>query len=306
MKGNHKKLNLSKKGYLNFKPFYKKYNMKKIVKLILPMFMVGLIIYSCTKENEINDIQTIDYEKIGKEHNLGLDFIFNELKNKKISIDSKGNNFENLMIETKKSSTSFVEYSELTSNLNSKNIINIFNEYDKLAVKDIKYRRKGTKSNSNPIIEMKDQVELTAFQIKFFDQLDNVISNLDLGLDLTIEKINEIEKNILLECPKGEQFLLLSSTSIAKNSLTYWNNNLEKWLNLLNEDPKNKTFSKTVTFSKNDWGWFSDTLKSMGKSDVVGGVIGLCVAGPPGAVAGACYSSAGRGVVALFDAWGLW
>jgi hypothetical protein len=54
--------------------------MKKIVKLILPMFMVGLIIYSCTKENEINDIQTIDYEKIGKEHNLGLDFIFNELK----------------------------------------------------------------------------------------------------------------------------------------------------------------------------------------------------------------------------------
>lgn len=283
--------------------------MKKFIKFIIPIFIITLIIYSCNKENETLETQTINYEKIGKEHNLGLEFIFNELKNKKISVDNKGDNFENLMIETKKSSVSFVENLELTRNLNYKKTINIFNEYDKLADKDIKYRRKGTQSNNNPIIEMKNQVDLSELQIKFFGQLDNAISDLDidLGLDLTIERIKEMEKNIKLECPEEAQFLLLSSTSIAKNSLEYWNNNLEKWMNLLNENSKNKTFSKTVTFSKfSDWGWFSDTLKSMGKSDVVGGVIGTFVAGPVGTVAGACYSSAGRGIVALADKWGLW
>ena len=68
----------------------------------------------------------------------------------------------------------------------------------------------------------------------------------------------------------------------------------------------------TLTKSS-DWGWFTDTLKSMGKSDEVGGVMGAVVGSAaagvgalPGAVAGACYSSAGRGIVALTEKWGLW
>ncbi|MCY1636320.1 hypothetical protein [Marinifilum sp. D737] len=38
----------------------------------------------------------------------------------------------------------------------------------------------------------------------------------------------------------------------------------------------------------------------MGKSDLVGGIIGS-VGGPPGMVGTACYSSAARGIVALID-----
>ncbi|WP_435414130.1 hypothetical protein [Polaribacter aestuariivivens] len=164
---------------------------------------------------------------------------------------------------------------------------------------------------------MKEQVELTTLQIKFFDELNQAISDVDLaiGLEVTINKIKFIEEKIISECNEDEKFLLLTSTSIARNSLEYWSTNLEKWVNELNE---NSTSAKSVSFktfskSSDDWGWFTDTLKSMGKSDVVGGVmrgvIGSAAAGVgalPGAVAGACYSSAGRGIVALTEKWGLW
>ena len=38
----------------------------------------------------------------------------------------------------------------------------------------------------------------------------------------------------------------------------------------------------------------------MGKSDLVGGIIGS-VGGPSGMVGAACYASAGRGIVAVLD-----
>lgn len=293
--------------------------MKKIVKLILPMLVIGLIIYSCSKENDISETQNtaIDYEKIGKEHNLGLEFIFNELKNKKISINPKGNNFEKLLSETKKSSVSFLESSNITNHINSENSANIFASYDKLINRNIQLNRKGVYTENDPIDDMKNEVELTRLQVKYFDKLNEIISNLDLdlGIELTLDKIKEIEKDIILECNEDEQFLLLSSTSIARNSLEYWSTNLEKWVNELNKSSVNGKSVHLKTFSKSsDWGWFTDTLKSMGKSDVVGGVMGGVIGAAagagigavPGAVAGACYSSAGRGIVALTEKWGLW
>ncbi len=291
--------------------------MKKVIKFIFPVLIIALITYSCSKENEIGEPQTIDYEKIGKEHNHGLEFIFNELKSKKIKINPKGNNYENFIRETKKSSVSFIESSKITNHIDYENSSKIFASYDKLANKSINLKRKGVYSEVDPIIEMKEQVELTTLQIKFFDELNQAISDVDLalGIEVTINKIKFIEEKIISECNEDEKFLLLSSTSIARNSLEYWSTNLEKWVNELNE---NSTSAKSVSFktfskSSDEWGWFTDTLKSMGKSDVVGGVIGgvigagaAGVGALPGAVAGACYSSAGRGIVALTEKWGLW
>tara|TARA_B110001452_G_C15181996_1_gene410547 strand:- start:199 stop:1071 length:873 start_codon:yes stop_codon:yes gene_type:complete len=290
--------------------------MKKAVKFILPFFIIALITYSCSKENEIGEVQTIDYEKIGKEHNLGLEFIFNELKSKKISINPKGNNYENFIKETKKASISFIESSNITNHIDYENSSRIFASYDKLANKSINLKRKGVYSEIDPIDEMKNQVELTTLQVKFFDELNQAISGIDLtaGLEVTINKIKLIEEKIISDCNEDEKFILLSSTSIARNSLKYWSTNLEKWINELNENATSGKSANFKTFSKSsDWGWFTDTLKSMGKSDVVGGVMGAAIGSVaagvgalPGAVAGACYSSAGRGIVALTEKWGLW
>ncbi|NLO69741.1 MAG: hypothetical protein GX102_02075 [Porphyromonadaceae bacterium] len=55
------------------------------------------------------------------------------------------------------------------------------------------------------------------------------------------------------------------------------------------------------------WGWFGSTLKSMGKSDLVGRAIeGEVGAALSAAVSGACYASAGREIVALAEHIGIW
>ena len=160
---------------------------------------------------------------------------------------------------------------------------------------------KSAKSDEASIEQILEnqEIELTENQIIYFQKISNCIqSYADKNLEAVITELTNLESEITQNCTEAEADILLIAVSIGSHSLSYWDENLEKWIA---EFTNNSNFKS----ASGDWEWFGETLVAMGKSDVVGGVIGSTVFGV-GAVPAACGASAGRGVVALLDEWGVW
>ena len=247
--------------------------------------------------------ELFDYEQIGIEHNKGLDYVFDYLKKEELGGRLSLKRINNVFDLTKQATISFAKTSDITKDIDFDKLPLIFQPFNQNKVKSA-----GTDKLTSSI---ETEIELSQLQVLFLNRLDEVMSNLEIGLQPTIEKIKDIELDIKEQCSNEESELLLAATVVGRYSLEYWLNNYEKWISELSGG--DITIKATILKSANateDWDWFWDTLGNMGKSDVVGGAIGAGVgalAGGvgaiPGAVAGACYSSAGRGIVALYDHW---
>lgn len=265
--------------------------------------IMSLFFFSCQK-NEIEPTnEPFDYEQIGIEHNKGLDYVFENLKKEELSGKLSIERVDNLFDLTKQATISFTKTSVITKNIDYSKLPLIFQTFNHNKLKSA-----GTDELTTSI---ETEIELSQLQILFLNRLDEVMSNLKIGFQPTIEKIKDIELDIKKQCSNEESELLLAATVVGRYSLEYWQNNYEKWIFELSggEITINASTLKSAHSTK-DWDWFWDTLGDMGKSDVVGGAIGAGVGAlaggigaAPGAVAGACYSSAGRGIVALYDHW---
>lgn len=262
-----------------------------------------MFFFSCQKEENVSMNELFDYEQIGIEHNKGLDYVFDYLKKEELGGRLSLKRINNVFDLTKQATISFAKTSDITKDIDFDKLPLIFQPFNQNKVKSA-----GTDKLTSSI---ETEIELSQLQVLFLNRLDEVMSNLEIGLQPTIEKIKDIELDIKEQCSNEESELLLAATVVGRYSLEYWLNNYEKWISELSGG--DITIKATILKSANateDWDWFWDTLGNMGKSDVVGGAIGAGVgalAGGvgaiPGAVAGACYSSAGRGIVALYDHW---
>ncbi|MEA1886012.1 MAG: hypothetical protein U9N72_02225 [Bacteroidota bacterium] len=275
----------------------------QIKRTIVCFFILSSIgfLTNCERENALINNSNIDYEQIGIEHNRGLDYIFEALKKEDFGNASELRNFDNIFELSKQATLDFSRESIITKDVDFDELSSILQRFNLT-----KFKSAGTNELTS---EIASQIELTSLQISFFNELDEIISNLEIGLQPTIGKILNLERDIIDKCNSDETKILLSATAIARYSLEYWTNNYEKWLNELSS---NKVLGM-YTSKDDDWEWFWDTLEDMGKSDLVGGAIGAGVGAlaggigaAPGAVAGACYASAGRGIVSLLDHWGVW
>ncbi|MCT4624858.1 MAG: hypothetical protein N4A46_14650 [Schleiferiaceae bacterium] len=265
---------------------------------IIFSFFGSLFFVSCQKDEPVTKKQSFDYEQIGIEHNKGLDYIFEYLKKEGVNKNSKLKNSTEIFELTKQATLSFAKASTITKDV----------DFNKLPLTFKSFNRNTLKSaGTNDIVtSIQSEINLSPLQITYLNQLDEIMSNVKIGLQPTIEEVKKLELDIIENCSSEDSDILLSSTSVARHSLEYWTVNCEKWLNELGG-------INTSNVKYGDWFWFIETLIVMGKSDVVGAAIGAGVgalAGGvgalPGAIAGACYSSAGRGIVALLDYWGIW
>ncbi len=264
-----------------------------------------LVFFSCQKEEITSIKEPFDFEQIGIEHNKGLDYVFEYLKKEGVGKTSNLKSATNIFDLTKVATLSYAKTSEIFDGIDYDKLPLIYQDFDGNKLKSAGVDELATSIGS--------EIELSSSQTFFLNELDKAISNLEIGLQPTIEKIKEIELDITNQCTQEESIVLLSSTSIARYALEYWVNNYEDWLNELGGidiSAINKSGLKSANSSQS---WLSETLGAMGKSDVVGGAIGAGVGAlaggvgaAPGAVAGACYSSAGRGIVALLDHWEVW
>lgn len=261
--------------------------------------IIALALCSCQKERNIQNSKLIDYEQIGTEHNFGLEFIYDYLveENKKKELSSQS--IDELVNKVSDANFMFLEDKQYALDLNEASCRKMNDKifYQVLYSENLK-SAKSDKTSIEQILE-NQEVELTENQIIYFQKISNCLqSYADKNLETVVTELTNLKSEIRQNCTEAEADILLIAVSIGSHSLSYWDENLEKWIAEFTDNSNLKSASS-------DWEWFNETLVAMGKSDVVGGVIGSTVFGV-GAVPAACGASAGRGVVALLDEWGVW
>jgi len=118
-----------------------------------------------------------------------------------------------------------------------------------------------------------------------------------MNLQTSLKNIDDIRN----ECGKikdeEERRLVLSSISVAKNSLEYWGNNYEKWAEVF-ALYKSKFSTKTTVLKSS--GWFS--WRKLVDADFVGLVSGATGGAAAGAVVGVFVGGVGAGPGAVVGA----
>lgn len=253
-----------------------------------------VFLFSCHKEDVASINTCFDYEQIGIEHNKGLDYIFEYLKKEGVGKEGIGlKSGLNIFDLIEAATLSFTKTLDSEKDVDYNGIKLTFRHFESNTLKSA--------SVNNLSVAIQPHVNITPLQISFLDRLDTIMSNVRIGLEFTIERIKEVEYDILTKCSEKEVELLLACTSVARHSLEYWTNNYENWL-IEFGSAEVGTINALLLKSTNerDWEWFWDTLGDMGKGDVIGAGIGSIVPGA-GTISCACFASAGTGIRRLLN-----
>lgn len=231
----------------------------KIILAILTIF--GIVAFlSCQKETNTieNTKQTLtieDFKFVGEEHNNGLDYIFENLK---LLNQNKGNKstLENieLTILIKRFAIEFIE------SKNSSSIVNLEARKGIDLIHRIKTENQSKSSNSALNLYPDSlKANFSTGLIILLDELDLVMKNENINLIEAVESIEKIErKESIDKLSDMEKMIIFSTCSMAKSSLSYWNENYDKW---------------KILFGNNQKSWWPD-WEEIALSDAGGAVIG--------------------------------
>ena len=197
--------------------------MKKITIIITSIFILtGIIFYSCTKDgSNLNNVSNhnspgkinksldlANYDSIGINHNLGLDFIFNTSSFPDTSI---------FLCDLMK----YFGYNTLDSSLYH-NFNAPFEEGSNEDIFNLLYNT-GRITNIN----------VKNYLITMFNLFSNEAILTEAGKDVCFDSIYNIESCIILrdDFSNKEKFLLTGTSSILRHSFLYWsdNSNQTKW-----------------------------------------------------------------------------
>jgi hypothetical protein len=172
----------------------------------------------------------IDYDKIGIEHNKGLEMLFIQLKkvypkNRNIQYD------QNDLIDFIKSSS--IEFTQKNHpELSEIAIKDLIQNVDRMKLYFSKNLNSARLTNINNVHEnIVSDVEhlLTLRQKQFVDEIMLAITSGGSELSVIVNKLNEIEQRVRGEAAIDELPVLLTSISVAKHSMQYWYHNFSKW-----------------------------------------------------------------------------
>ncbi len=258
--------------------------------LLLSMFLF----MSCQSKVEYLPQTTFQIDQIGKEHNKGLDYVLSYIKiNKnKIMDNSKG---EFLKIAQEGTKEYFYKGGYLVSSSNitlaNQEASSVYKYY-----KDINYENESLKK----LWPMEKDALLSDLQKQFLNEIQIAIDDQTMDLSATLNVLTKIEKKSIQKCSHEDQYLILSTLSIAKNSLQYWHDNYNDWTYAL-EDLYNLSHQK-IQLRR----WFS--WKAVAKNDIaygaggalagalVGGAVSVGTLSIPGYAAGAIGGAVGGSV----------
>ncbi len=212
-----------------------------------------------------NKIFIENFDDLGLAHNECLDLIFSEL----ISIKEINTDLRAFSCPISPKECLFViKYCVENISLNGiEDESKIFHESCLESIEDAINRNNNPSLRSSYvenqcIIPIEIESSLYSYQHASLTQLNSLINN-PVGLQQSMSEISLLEDKISRLADIEEQPLLLSATSIAKNTLGYWNENLEPWVDVLGH--QNSIDDQTTL----QW-------RSVGRSDVYGGIAGFC------------------------------
>jgi hypothetical protein len=259
--------------------------MKKLNLLII----FAMILFSCTTEEDatIQPDSTSRNSKavsIGEEHNLGLEYVYQELLAAKAGGALDMSDFNAVFEASEKSTNDFL----LASSFNTNDDIT-------LAESAISFSgvQNGTLTSDTVLWSPSIDARLTNLQKDLFNELNDALEDGTTGLAETLSVFESVRQRCLNDCSAQEQVAVLYAIDIGTSSLEYWDANTDKWIDLFG--------SRSVR------GWFS--WKKLGKADVAGaaaGAVGGAISGGgagagPGALAGGIAGSVGNAVGQIWD-----
>lgn len=229
--------------------------------ILATLTILGIVAFiACQKETNIieNTKQTLtveDFKFVGVEHNNGLDYIFDNLKllnqndGNKSTIESI-----DITILIKKYASEYIE------SKNSNSIVNFETKKGIDLIHRIKTENQLKFANSELNLYPDSlKANYSTGLIILLDELDIVMKNENTDLLEAIRAIEKIENNESIDnLSDMEKMIIFTSCSMAKSSLSYWNENYDKWKYL---------------FGNNQKSWWPD-WKEIGLSDAGGAVIG--------------------------------
>lgn len=235
--------------------------MKKLLLVFLVFLGLigGISIISCQQDDSAGLNSLSDYDKVGKLHNEGLEYVFDYLKKKGV------------ITRTQSDANRLRELSD-------KAICKFFKE------KKLEITQTRSLQDNIELIE-----KLNSKQKVYYDKLISVVLDHSLNYETTQKQVAEISKEIQENLTQVDASPLLYGTAIAKYTLEYWYKNWEKWrieiggVDALTFGPVTRT--ETPESSNDDFSW-----KEVGKADISGGVGGAV----GGAVAGSVTDAIGQ------------
>lgn len=275
--------------------------MKKV--FLTSITLIVFFLSSCNgdfmeKENINKKLNPEEFKFIGKQHNNGLDFILLKLKSSEISRSKLKILSKNYRTSTEQEIMDEVE-------IYTNDFIGNYSSLNNDPTVDYAYKIIEEVFDGRPLISPSGKLyvdEVGAYlsnsEKMILDDLNIVLSDDDYDIISLNNRIESIELRVSsMNLTEKEQFIIYSSTSVAKYSLAYWKDNYMEWRNTLIDEELTST-------RVNGFSW-----KSVGKNDVAGaaavGVAGLF--GPigwgtfaSGVIGGAVGGSAYDAVLQLF------
>ncbi|MGY4536267.1 hypothetical protein ACVW0P_000674 [Mucilaginibacter sp. UYNi724] len=206
------------------------------------------------------------YDKIGLLHNRTVDSVYNILLTMKTN---------HKLSSSKPELTMFVKTSilnGLTSNGEKGQVINAINSSMNVDFKVISnnHSKKINSTTLKPTALYSDSLaaHLSVNQKLVFDKLLSVMTDESTSFEETKNQINALEASAKLDLSENELPLILVSTSIAKNTVEYWHDNIDKWNALLNDS---KLSTQSLKNNVDQAGGPGFSWKSVGATDVATG-----------------------------------
>jgi len=236
-----------------------------IIRFFGAALLASIIFISCNKETEKQpesyDLETY-CKTIGAEHNRGLEYVYEQLKEEKLKTGKiEGSDVLEL---AKRHTIDFLEMNQssfVKDNIDisisgaQKAFIWVENEYSFNS-------RTFENSNSDQLWPQEIEDSLTAKQKELLTILNNAINDKSLDLNATLSIFDNVKERVKNECTQEEIPVLFAAIGIGVNSLTYWNNNFDKWMVLAST-----TTNKAANVCDSCISW-----KQIGKVDVASGV----------------------------------
>mgnify|MGYP000879204257 CR=1 FL=1 len=271
---------------------------------IMSIFFFAVLIQGCSKDDlelSYNDTVTNTFETkvnfsskvmnpydfIGKYHNDGLQFVLDEYE-KRPQLKAE----RQLEEQIKDLTNMYMEDNDIFSSSNITTSIDL----SSLSIMD--------KISLNQIRLKKDRLFLVRDQQIYFDKLSNIFNNNISSPQNLIDKINEIESEIITNKKLTEEAKsqLLITSAVAKYSSIFWiefllkNNNMEHSIRLKNGSESGSGFSN----------WWKNTFmpkaEEVIKADFSGAAAGAVMGAITGGGAGSIVPGAGTVTVGITGA----
>jgi hypothetical protein len=197
--------------------------MKKLIYGVLFFALVGIGVVGCKKESDLNSnrektLRISQFKSIGIDHNKGLEFTFNYLKQNGVSDKMSINEIKELV---KEGALKFL------SNKMSNNELILFREFA-----DKSFENSNTKSSSVDLSDLIGEFNVSPELANIFEEFDDICDNNDVSENISL--IENLEFKALDILNNDEEVVFFGATSVAKATYDYWKHHQDEWMNLIN------------------------------------------------------------------------